>query len=104
MPETLLKIKREHNQSMEGHYINRFELNGNPVDVRHIAAEELNAVKKPIMLQVFRIDIPFEVETIEGEMKSMPEGGYLIIGVRGEGYACNKEIFRETYNVFKQIS
>ena len=38
------------------------------------------------------------IRTIEGDMKMVnPTGDYLIKGVRGEFYFCEKSIFEETY-------
>lgn len=37
-----------------------------------------------------------EIETLEGEMK-LKDGAYIIKGVQGEIYACDKDIFHETY-------
>lgn len=38
------------------------------------------------------------IHTIEGDMKMVnPTGDYLIKGVRGEFYFCEKDIFEETY-------
>ena len=37
-----------------------------------------------------------EIETLEGRMIARP-GDYIIRGIRGEFYPCNKEIFHETY-------
>ena len=38
------------------------------------------------------------IHTIEGDMKMVnPVGDYLIKGVRGEFYFCEKSIFEETY-------
>ncbi len=56
------------------------------------------AVKKPIPIQCVQINEPFEVETMEGIMKGKA-GDWLMIGIRGEKYACDKEIFEETYNL-----
>lgn len=53
-------------------------------------------IKKAIPIRAKMIDEPFEVETIEGTMKGKP-GDFLIIGVRGEAYPCDHDIFKETY-------
>jgi len=37
-----------------------------------------------------------EIETLEGNMLTR-EGSYVIRGVRGEFYGCEKSIFEETY-------
>jgi hypothetical protein len=42
----------------------------------------------------------FAVKTLEGVMKANV-GDYAIIGVRGEHYFCQKDIFEETYEEVK---
>lgn len=59
-----------------------------------------NAIKKPIPVKCIQIDEPFIVETMEGLMKGKA-GDYLIVGVKGEAYPCDKEIFEETYEIVK---
>ncbi|MDC7999850.1 hypothetical protein POV26_02275 [Aequorivita todarodis] len=54
------------------------------------------AKKKPIAIKCVQIDEPFEVETMEGTMKGKA-GDWLMIGVNGEKYACDREIFEKTY-------
>ena len=39
----------------------------------------------------------FTIDTLEGKMKAKV-GDMLIIGIRGEIYACDKEIFDKTYD------
>lgn len=42
------------------------------------------------------------VHTLEGDMKMKnKDGDYLIKGVRGEFYFCEKSIFEETYEEYK---
>ncbi|MEP6646419.1 MAG: patatin-like phospholipase family protein [Saprospiraceae bacterium] len=52
--------------------------------------------KKDIPIGACRIDHEFEIMTMEGLMKGKA-GDYLIKGVKGEYYACDAEVFRETY-------
>lgn len=52
--------------------------------------------KKPIPVEAVQIDEAFEVETLEGIMKGKA-GDYLMKGVQGELYVCDKEIFDQTY-------
>ena len=59
------------------------------------------AVKKPIPIRVFQMDEAFTVETMEGTL-SAKAGDYLVVGVRGEMYAIDQEIFRETYDVVEE--
>lgn len=59
------------------------------------------AKKKPIVIEALKVDYPFEVETLEGVM-SGKAGDYLLIGVKGEKYPCDAEIFEETYDIVKE--
>ena len=56
------------------------------------------AVKKPIPIQCVQIFEPFLVETMEGEMQGK-KGDWLMVGVHGEMYPCDNEIFRKTYKL-----
>jgi len=58
------------------------------------------ALKKPIPIQCFQIDEAFEVETMEGVMKGK-KGDWLMVGVSGEMYPCDKAIFKKTYSIIK---
>ena len=59
-------------------------------------AEFKRYVKKPIPIQAKQMSEPFSVETKEGTMQGKA-GDYLIIGIRGEQYPCDKGIFEESY-------
>ena len=52
--------------------------------------------KKPIMIKAAVITQPMEVETLEDTMHGSV-GDYLIIGIQGEKYFCNPDIFKMTY-------
>jgi len=52
--------------------------------------------KRPIVIKAMQIQIKFEVETKEGIMKGKA-GDFLIRGIQGEYYPCDKEIFKQTY-------
>lgn len=70
----------------------RFSLNENPnVDFR-------KAIKKPIPVDCVQIHEPFEVESLEGLVRGKP-GDWLMRGVRGELYVCDREIFEQTYEL-----
>ena len=56
------------------------------------------AVKKPIPVRCIQLQEPFRIETMEGVMEGKA-GDYLIIGVRGEMYPCDRTIFEETYDI-----
>lgn len=53
-------------------------------------------VKKPIPVKATQIDIPFKVETMEGILEGKA-GDYLVEGIEGELYPCDKEVFENTY-------
>jgi len=40
----------------------------------------------------------FQVDTLEGNYKSGKAGDYLMCGVKGELYICDKDIFEESYD------
>ncbi len=58
------------------------------------------ALKKPIPIKCIQIQEPFLVETLEGEMKGK-KGDWLMVGVNGEMYPCDKAIFKKTYKLLK---
>ena len=58
------------------------------------------AMKKPIAIRCIQIDEPFKVETLEGTMIGK-KGDWLMIGVNGEMYPCDKTIFDKTYDIVK---
>jgi len=55
-----------------------------------------NCRKKPIVIKATVITQPMDVETLEGTMHGSV-GDYLIIGIQGEKYFCNPDIFKMTY-------
>jgi hypothetical protein len=59
-----------------------------------------SAVKKPIPIMFKELKEEFTVETLEGVMKGKA-GDFLMIGVRGEVYPCDREIFLETYTILE---
>jgi len=58
------------------------------------------AIKKPISVKCFQMDEEFEVQTLEGTMKGK-KGDWLMVGISGEMYPCDKAIFKKTYNLLK---
>lgn len=54
--------------------------------------------KKPVTVHAIQIDEPFRVNSLEGDYKQGKPGDYLIKGVDGECYICDKEIFEKTYD------
>lgn len=77
------------------------------------------AVKKPIAVEVMQIkkdniadctmftdgdfsmiDGQVSIKTLEGTMKGK-EGDYIIKGIKGEFYICDRIIFEDSYDIFK---
>lgn len=56
------------------------------------------AVKKPIPIKCIQIHEPFEVETMEGLMQGK-SGDWLMVGVSGEMYPCDNEVFKKSYDL-----
>ena len=57
-----------------------------------------DCMKRPIVVHAKRIDEEFRVNTLEGNYKQGKAGDYLMKGVDGELYICDKEIFEKTYD------
>ena len=55
------------------------------------------AVKKPIPIRCIQMHESFKVETMEGILEGKA-GDYLMVGIKGEMYPCDKDIFEETYS------
>lgn len=53
-------------------------------------------IKRSIAIEATQQSEEFTVETLEGTMSGKP-GDYLVTGVNGEQYPCDKEIFEKTY-------
>jgi hypothetical protein len=54
--------------------------------------------KKPIVVWAKRMDEEFRVNTLEGNYKQGKAGDYLMRGIEGELYICDKAIFEKTYD------
>jgi hypothetical protein len=52
--------------------------------------------KLPIEIEAYQMDEHFVVNTLEGQMMGN-KGDYVVVGIRGELYPCNKEIFESSY-------
>jgi hypothetical protein len=55
-------------------------------------------LKKPIPIAAVQMDKKFRVKALEGDYKQGKPGDYLMCGVMGELYICDKEIFEKTYD------
>ena len=56
------------------------------------------AIKKPLRVKCVQINEPFTVETLEGTLRGK-SGDWLMVGVDGEMYAIDNDIFRKTYDL-----
>lgn len=63
-----------------------------------IAQPLKKAVKKPIPVQCCQIQEDFQIHTLEGVLKGK-KGDWLMVGIEGEIYACDNEIFIKTYEI-----
>lgn len=55
-------------------------------------------VKKPIPIRAIQMDERFEITTMEGTLIGKA-GDFLIEGIEGELYPCDKEIFEKSYDI-----
>ena len=55
-------------------------------------------MKKPITIHAKQIDDDFRVKSLEGDYKQGKCGDYLMQGVEGELYICDRVIFEKTYD------
>jgi hypothetical protein len=55
-------------------------------------------MKLPITVHAKQINEEFRVNTLEGDYKQGKPGDYLMMGVEGELYICDKTIFEKTYD------
>ncbi|MBU2527481.1 MAG: PGDYG domain-containing protein [Bacteroidetes bacterium] len=58
------------------------------------------AVKKPIPVRCVQMHEAFEVETMEGTLRGKKDD-WLMIGISGEMYPCDNEIFHKTYDIIE---
>lgn len=88
------------------------QINGEEIKLNRIKAFDANKItldnwdfilkvrKKPIIVHATQINFPegFKVNTMEGTMYGKP-GDYLMFGIFGEKYICDKNVFEITYDV-----
>ena len=55
-------------------------------------------MKRPIVVHAKQITEDFRVDTLEGNYKQGKAGDYLMRGIEGELYICDKAIFDKTYD------
>lgn len=84
------------------------EINMEPFDANNITIDNwqlmMQVRKKPVIVHATQLNFPegFTVTTKEGVMKGKPHD-YLMIGVNGEKYPIDKEIFEKTYDIIGYI-
>ena len=71
-----------------------------PIDPR---AEPFVAYRKKTITYAARVSVPFNVVTLEGPMAGKP-GDYLAVGIHGEMYPIDAEIFALTYEAVSEPS
>ena len=78
--------------------------NNKPFNADNITLNNFEGIvkcrKRPFIVHALQLNFPegFEVTTMEGKVKGKP-GDYLMFGVNGEKYPCDKDIFETTYDV-----
>ena len=55
-------------------------------------------MKKPITVHAKQINEDFRVNSMEGDYKQGKAGDYLMRGIDGELYICDRSIFERTYD------
>jgi len=56
--------------------------------------------KKTIEIQCYQMEKPFEVESLEGILQGK-KGDWLMVGIQGELYPCDQDIFAKSYDLVK---
>lgn len=69
--------------------------------MKQFVSKDLNfkpCIKKPIIVRCAQVNEPFQVQAIEGLLTGKA-GDYVMQGVEGELYICDKTIFEKTYDL-----
>lgn len=61
------------------------------------SVDGLARCRKNVVVQAKQINEPFRVDTLEGNYKQGKAGDFLMKGVEGELYICDREIFLKSY-------
>jgi len=62
-----------------------------------------SCMKRPIVVHAIQVEDEFRVNTLEGNYKQGKPGDYLMKGIDGELYICDREIFEKTYDFIDQL-
>ncbi len=76
------------------------DIDPDKIDMNEFMKSAQTYKKKPIPVKAKQMKTQFNVKSKEGWI-SGKAGDYLIIGIRGEPYPCDKDIFEESYEVVK---
>lgn len=64
-----------------------------------IARDMMKAcMKQPIPIKATQMYEEFRVQTLEGDYKQGKPGDYLMCGIGGELYICDRDIFERSYD------
>lgn len=63
--------------------------------------EGIKLYRKKTLTKATQMPIPFSVQTLEGTMEGKA-GDWLMVGVNGEMYPCDAEIFIKTYEPMEE--
>ena len=55
-------------------------------------------MKKPIVVHAVQMGEEFRVKSMEGDYKQGKPGDYLMRGIDGELYICDRDIFERSYD------
>jgi len=58
-------------------------------------------MKRPIIVHAIQVNEEFRVNSLEGDYAQGKPGDYLMRGIKGELYICDKEVFESTYDFTK---
>jgi len=56
-----------------------------------------------LIVHALQINYPFRVASLEGDYKQGKPGDYLMRGIKGEHYICDKEIFEASYDFLEEV-
>jgi len=54
-------------------------------------------IKRPVIVHAIQVNEEFRVESLEGNYKQGKPGDYLMTGIDGEHYICDRDIFERSY-------
>lgn len=75
-----------------------------PIEALQYNGENFDELAKFAGTDLYKKDDGIFIHTLEGEMKMKnPVGDYLIKGIHGEFYFCEKSVFEESYDEFAEI-